>query len=234
MSLIIHTLVAAKDRGRGRVAVAGSLAKVGVVIGPGSTQNMIRYPIECGEDWARDQASGLLDKSSFEYHIDLVTARAVAVRLSAFPALRPGGTIWRPEAISGTGPGSERARRPPGPAAEHGRRSPVLAEQPRTGGAGPGTRHQLANMAVFTGPLVGSFIARGTVSNLDTSCVAKAHGQPFALTLGATRKGIEFFGAVHRERRAQLPKIASPTPKCGPSFTGALFALRPSRSPRQF
>ncbi|HTW09473.1 MAG TPA: alpha/beta fold hydrolase, partial [Acidimicrobiales bacterium] len=46
--LIIHTLAVAKDRGAAAVAIAGALAKAGTVIGPGSTQNMIKYPVECG------------------------------------------------------------------------------------------------------------------------------------------------------------------------------------------
>ncbi len=73
--LVIHTLGAAQDRGAAMVALAGALAKAGIVLSPGGSQEMIKYPIQCYEPWARDQASALVDKSSFEYHLDLVTAR---------------------------------------------------------------------------------------------------------------------------------------------------------------
>ena len=149
--LIIHTLAAARDRGAAVVAIAGALAKVGVVIGPGSTQNMIKYPIECGESWARDQASGLQDKNSFEYHVDLVTAQWWQYVCTLIPRSGPAAQ-YGTEALPSTGTGSERARRPPGPAGEHGRCSPALAKQPRTGGARPGTRHQLGDLAVLHRP----------------------------------------------------------------------------------
>jgi len=55
----------------------------------------------------------------------------------------------------------------------------------------PGQAHDInwQTWQSCTGPLVGQFIAQGTVSNLDTSCVATAHGQPFALTLKAIAPG---------------------------------------------
>ncbi|HTW06171.1 MAG TPA: alpha/beta fold hydrolase, partial [Acidimicrobiales bacterium] len=85
MPLIIHTLAVAKNRGAAVVAIAGALAKAGIVIGPLDTQNMIKYPIECGEHWARDQASGLVDSTSFEYHVDLTTAEWWQYVCSLFP-----------------------------------------------------------------------------------------------------------------------------------------------------
>ncbi len=187
--LIIHTLAAAKDRGAAVVAVADALAKVGVVIGPLSTQNMIRYPIECGEDWARYQASGLLDKSSFEYHVDLVTAQWWQYVCPLFPRSAPAAQYGAPKAspvpvlaLNGL---ADPQDPPPNMDGAH-QFWPNSLEL-----AVPGQAHDInwQTWQSCTGPLVGSFIARGTVSNLDTSCVAKAHGQPFALTLGAIAQG---------------------------------------------
>ena len=49
--LVIHTLGAAQDRGAAMVALAGALAKAGIVLSPGGSQEMIKYPIQCYEPW---------------------------------------------------------------------------------------------------------------------------------------------------------------------------------------
>ena len=186
--LVIHTLGAAQDRGAAMVALAAALGKAGIVLSSGGSQEMIKYPIQCYEPWARDQATALVDKSSFEYHLDSVTARWWQYVCTLIPQSAQAAHMG-PDVLSGAGPGFERACGPPGPTCEHGRCARALAGQPRTGRAGPGTRINWQTWQSCTGPLIGAFIVRATVANLDTSCVPKAHGQPFALTLGAIAPG---------------------------------------------
>jgi hypothetical protein len=183
--LIIHTLAAAKDRGAAVVAVAEALAKVGVVIGPGSTQNMIRFPMQCGEDWARDQASGLLDKSSFEYHVDLVAAQWWQYVCTLFPRSAPAAHYGAPQTSSVPVLALNGLADPQDPPANMDGAHQLWPNSLEL--AVPGQAHDInwQTWQSCTGPLIGSFIAQGTVTSLDTSCIKTAHGQPFALTLGA-------------------------------------------------
>ena len=187
--IIIHTLGTAQNRGAAIVAVAKALAKARVVLGPGSTQEMIKYPIECSEGWARNQASGLVGRASFEYHLDLLTAQWWHYVCTLIPRPAPAALY-----------GAQRASPVP-VLALNGLADP---QDPPSNMAGarefwpnslelavPGQAHDInwQTWQSCTGPLVGEFIARGTVSDLDTSCVAKAHGQPFALTLKTIAPG---------------------------------------------
>ena len=76
----------------------------------------------------------------------------------------------------------------------------------------PGQAHDInwQTWQSCTGPLVGSFIARGTVAGLNRSCVATAHGQPFALTLSAIARPVEFASAVNHDVPARVPRNGCP------------------------
>ncbi len=187
--LVIHTLGAAQDRGAAMVALAGALAKAGIVLSPGGSQEMIKYPIQCYEPWARDQASALVDKSSFEYHLDLVTARwwqyvCTLIPQSAQAAQYEAQTSSQVPVLALNGLADPQDP----PANMDGARQlwPDSLEL-----AVPGQAHDInwQTWQSCTGPLIGAFIVRATVADLDTSCVPKAHGQPFALTLGTIAPG---------------------------------------------
>jgi len=187
--LLVHTLGAAKDRAAAVVAIAGALTAAGASGGASGTQPMIRYPIQCGEAWARDQASELASKSSFEYHLDLANAEWWQYVCTLIPRSAPAAQVGAPE----TSPvpvlalnGGADPQDPP--ANMDGARQlwPNSLEL-----AVPGQAHDInwATWKSCTGALIGTFIARGTVANLATSCVATAHGQPFVLTLGVLAVG---------------------------------------------
>jgi pimeloyl-ACP methyl ester carboxylesterase len=187
--LVIHTLAAAKERGAAVVAIAEALAKLGISLGPTGTQAMIQYPIFCDEPWARDQPSALLDKSSFEYHVDLVRSQwwqyiCTLIPRSA-PGTQTGAAETSPVPVLALNGGADPQDPPSNMDGAH-QLWPNSLEL-----AVPGQAHDInwATWQSCTGPLVGAFIARGTVEDLDTSCVASAHGQPFALTLGAITPG---------------------------------------------
>jgi pimeloyl-ACP methyl ester carboxylesterase len=133
----------------------------------------------------RDQASQVEGKSRFEYHRDLVTAQwrqyvcplmpqsAAAAQLGApmtspVPVLAMNGDADPPD---------------PPPNVDGARQRCPNSLQVSV----PGQAHDInwASWKSCTGALIGAFVAGGTVANLDTSCVASAHGQPFASTLGA-------------------------------------------------
>jgi pimeloyl-ACP methyl ester carboxylesterase len=184
LPVLIHTLGAARDRGAAMVAVAEALAKAGIVPGPGSTQEMIRYPIECNEPWANNRVSRLVDKSSFEYHLDLLTAQWWQFVCTLIPRSARASQYGIPKtspvpvlALNGL---ADPQDPPPNMNGAH-QIWPNSLEL-----AVPGQAHDINwyTWQSCTGPLIGAFIARGTVANLDASCVPKAHGQPFALTLG--------------------------------------------------
>ena len=164
--LIIHTLAAARDRGAAVVAIAGALAKVGVVIVPGSTQNMIKYPIECGESWARDQASGLQDKNSFEYHVDLVTAQWWQYVCTLIPRSGPAAQYGTPKPSPAPVLALNGLADPQDPPANMDGAHQLWPNSLEL--AVPGQAHDInwATWQSCTGPLIGAFIARGTVSNL--------------------------------------------------------------------
>jgi pimeloyl-ACP methyl ester carboxylesterase len=187
--LVIHTLAADKDRAAAVGAVAEALAKIGVMLGPVGPQIMIQYPIRCSEPWARNPPGQLLDKSSFEYHVDLVSAEwwqyvCPLIPRSA-PAAQVGGEMNSPVPVLAIN-GDADPQDPPANMDGAQQLWPNSLEL-----AVPGQAHDInwATWQSCTGPLIGAFIAHGTVANLDTSCVATAHGQPFTLTLGALASG---------------------------------------------
>ncbi len=150
---------------------------------------MIKYPIQCHEPWARDQASALVDKSSFEHHLDLVTARwwqyvCTLIPQSAQAAQYGAQTSSQVPVLALNGLADPQDP----PANMDGARQlwPDSLEL-----AVPGQAHDInwQTWQSCTGPLIGAFIVRATVADLDTSCVPKAHGQPFALTLGMIAPG---------------------------------------------
>ncbi len=165
MPIVIHTPGSAQNRGAAAVAVTKALAKAGVVPGPGSTQEMIRYPID------------LLTAQWWHYVCTLIPRPAPAA-------------LYGPQAASPvpvlTLNGLAGPQDPPPDMAGARELWPNSLEL-----AVPGQAHDInwQTWQSCTGPLVGEFIARGTVSDLDTGCVATAHGQPFTLTLKAIAPG---------------------------------------------
>jgi len=187
--LVIHTLAAAEDRSAAVVSVASALARVGVDLNSLSTQVMIKYPIQCGEPWARNQASELVDKASFEYHVDVVTAQWWQYVCQLIPRSGPAADYGAPKTSPVPVLGLNGEADPQDPPANMDGAHALWPNSLEL--SVPGQAHDInwTTWQSCTGPLVGAFIARGTVSGLGTSCLATAHGQAFALTLGTIAQG---------------------------------------------
>jgi pimeloyl-ACP methyl ester carboxylesterase len=189
LPVIVHALSSASDKGAALLAVAAATTRAGVTLQAATSQIMIQYPIRCNEAWARDEPGGLLDKGSFEYHLDLTEAQWWKHVCSLFPSPPPAavGVQARASSLPVLALNGEADPQDP-PSNMKGARS-IWSDSLEL--AVPGQTHDIdwPTWHDCTGPLVGSFIARASVAGLDSACVGTAHGEPFALSLNALAAG---------------------------------------------
>jgi pimeloyl-ACP methyl ester carboxylesterase len=183
--LVVHTLGAGEDKVAALLAVAEVYPEAtGTGSGDAGDEQVLRYVIRCNEGWARYDPDRLVGTDSFEYD------------------LRRDEAGWW-QAVCAHIPGADDTEATASPPRSD---VPVLAlngeqdpQDPPANMAGaaavwpnsltltvPGQGHDIdpASAGCII-PLVQSFIDRGTVTGLDTSCLAQLPPPAFDLTLAA-------------------------------------------------
>jgi pimeloyl-ACP methyl ester carboxylesterase len=176
--LIVHTLGATDDKVAAILGIAGAYRDTP---GTGSgDEQMLSYSVRCNEAWARDDPDRLVGVDSFEYERDRKDAAWWQSVCRLIP--RAGDTVST--AAASDVPvlalnGQADPQDPPANMAD------AVAVWPNSLALTvPGQGHDIdPSSAGCVIPLVRSFIDRGTVADLDTSCLAQLPSPAFDLTL---------------------------------------------------
>jgi pimeloyl-ACP methyl ester carboxylesterase len=178
--LIVHTFGAAEDKAGAIIAVATAYPDL-VDTAPGDEQ-MLAYATRCNETWARYDPDQLVGTDSFEYETNRADAERWQSVCALVPELDDSAAVTAPPqsdvpvlALNG----EEDPQDPPGNMAG------AAAVWPNSLALTvPGQGHDIDPVsAQCLIPLVQSFIEQGTVTGIDTACLAQLPPPDFDLTL---------------------------------------------------
>lgn len=180
--LVVHTLAATDDKVAALLAVARAYPEA-TGTGPDDEQ-MVRYAIRCNEAWARYDPDQLVDSDSFAYGFRRNEAERWQAICAHIPsaddtqvAASPASSEVPVLALNGEADPQDPPANMQGAAAVWPNSLTLTV---------PGQGHDIdpASAGCIT-PLLQSFIDRGTVTGLDTSCLAQLPPPDFDLTLEA-------------------------------------------------
>jgi pimeloyl-ACP methyl ester carboxylesterase len=178
--LVVHTLGAADDKVAALLAITQAYPDTA---GPASgDEQMLGYLIRCNEAWARYEPGELVGTDSFEFERDLRNAQWWKAVCAVIPEAGDAASIAAPPpsdvpvlALNG----EEDPQDPPANMAA------AAAVWPNSLALTvPGQGHDIDPVSAGCEiPLIKSFIDRGSVTGLDTACVAQLAPIEFDLTL---------------------------------------------------
>lgn len=178
--LLVHTLGPADDRVAAILAVSQAYPESSG--GDATEQGMLAYAPRCNEAWARDDPNAVAGKDSFEYQRDLASAQWWQYVCTLFPKASPAAlsdALKKSSVPVLAFNGEQDPQDPPANMADAAtvwRNSLLLTV--------PGQGHDLdPRSAACEIPIMKSFIDRGGVDGVDTSCLKTLPPPTFDLTL---------------------------------------------------
>jgi hypothetical protein len=178
--LIVHTLGATEDRIAALLAVAKAYPQ-SADTSSGDVQ-MLSYATRCNEPWARNDPEKLVGADSFEYGVDRASAEWWQEICTLMP--KADDSAAQPKLTRSDVPvlafnGEEDPQDPPSNMAGARAIWPNSLEL-----TVPGQGHDIDPASASCEiPLIKSFIEKGTVTGLDTTCLSQLPAPSFDLTL---------------------------------------------------